>query len=228
MSPSATAPSDLPKVNPGGQLQAESAPPSHSSLPASSANNNSSTYTPNHDINSTPPLDPSIREAVSEELYKRYKQSRRDMAEKDETEKAKLKEKDASLQDGWDQLSDHLKASTRAQADDIPRKLRMIGYYMAKDADAKTNGHILETFSEAELEFLGEVEHDRWAAERMKSGWTSSEQRNSTTQQTPFFVPYSQLEQKWKDVDKDMVKGVPEILKKSGYRIYKREENTKL
>ncbi|KAF3929809.1 hypothetical protein AA313_de0201202 [Arthrobotrys entomopaga] len=151
----------------------------------------------------------------------RYKQSRHDMAEKDASEKLNLKGNDASLQEGWDQLPDHLKASTRAQADDIPRKLQLIGYTMAKDGDENAKGEILEEFSEDQLEFLGEVEHNRWAAERINSGWQASGQRNSTTQQTPFFVPYSELEQKWKDVDKDMVKGVPELLRKSGYRIYK-------
>ncbi|KAK6541115.1 hypothetical protein TWF694_008488 [Orbilia ellipsospora] len=170
-----------------------------------------------------PPLDPTIREAVAQGLYIRYKQSRHDMAEKDATEKSKLKENDASLQEGWNQLPDHLKASTRAQADDIPRKLQLIGYTMIKEGTEKAaKGEILEEFSEDQLEFLGEVEHNRWAAERIKSGWQASGQRNSTTQQTPFFVPYSELEQKWKDVDKDMVKGVPELLRKSGYRIYKK------
>ncbi|KAF3919528.1 hypothetical protein ABW20_dc0101487 [Dactylellina cionopaga] len=181
---------------------------SHGSLPAPS------------NENPAPSLDPSIREVVAQELYKRYKLSRLQMAQNNETETSALKENDASFQDTWDKLPDRLKTSTRAQADDIPRKLQLLGYFIAKDSDKIADGQILETFTVEQLEFLGEVEHNRWAEERMASGWQASGQRDSTTQQTPFFVPYAELEQKWKDVDKDMVNGIPEILRNSGYKIY--------
>lgn len=137
------------------------------------------------------------------------------------------KSKDASLQENWESLPEHLKASTRAQADDIPRKLELIGCQMAKADDETTNGlQLVEKFTPDQLEYLGEVEHDRWVAERIKSGWQAAGQRDSSAQKTPFFTPYTELEQKWKDVDKFMVEGIFEILGLSGYRVFKRNSGT--
>ncbi|EWC45152.1 hypothetical protein DRE_06040 [Drechslerella stenobrocha 248] len=172
-----------------------------------------------------PPLDPALRETLAQELYKRYKLSRLRMAANNEAEISALKESDASFHESWNDLADHLKQSTRSQADDVPRKLQLIGYSLAKaDAAAAAGKQTLDAFSEEQLEFLGEVEHDRWVAERMKSGWQAAAGRDSTAQKTPFFVPYADLEQKWKDVDKDMVRCVPEVLAKAGYRIYRVKE----
>ncbi|KAK6330309.1 hypothetical protein TWF730_004802 [Orbilia blumenaviensis] len=192
--------SSAPALASGAQMS--QAPAQNSSLPATPA----------------PPLDPAIREFVAQELYKRYKLTRASMGSDTESEK----QKDASLQETWESLPEHLKASTRAQADDIPRKLQLLGYSMTNGGENIAVGRErLEKFTAEQLEYLGEVEHDRWVAERIRSGWQASGQRNSSTQQTPFFVPYAELEQKWKDVDKFMVDGIPEILGRSGYRIHR-------
>ncbi|KAK6505457.1 hypothetical protein TWF481_007358 [Arthrobotrys musiformis] len=170
------------------------------------------------------PLDPAIREFVAQELYKRYKHIRASIDQNNEPTTSK----DASLQNTWEFLPEHLKASTRAQAEDIPRKLGLVGYFMAKADDEMTNGlQSIEKFTPDQLEYLGEVEHDRWVAERIKSGWQVAEQRDSSSRETPFFVPYVELEQKWKDVDKFMVEGVIDILGLSGYRVFRRGPGTK-
>ncbi|KAK6533051.1 hypothetical protein TWF281_007212 [Arthrobotrys megalospora] len=188
---------------PASGAQTSQAPAQSSSLPATPA----------------PPLDPTIREFVAQELYKRYKQTRASMGSNNESEKSK----DASLQETWESLPEHLKASTRAQADDIPRKLELLGYRMAKNGDAATNGlQPIEKFTPEQLEYLGEVEHDRWVAERIRSGWEASGKRDSSSQKTPFFVPYADLEQKWKDVDKFMVEGMFEILGLTGYKVFEK------
>ncbi|KAF3175200.1 hypothetical protein TWF225_000909 [Orbilia oligospora] len=162
------------------------------------------------------PLDPAIREFVAQELYKRYKLIRASM----DSDNEPAKSKDASLQDDWESLPEHLKASTRAQADDIPRKLELTGYQMSKANDETKDGlQPIEKFTPEQLEYLGEVEHDRWVSERIKSGWQAAGKRDSSAQKTPFFTPYAELEQKWKDVDKFMVEGIFEILGLAGYRV---------
>ena len=67
-------------------------------------------------------LEPSLRETLAQGLYKRYKLIRLEISENDE-EKESIKTDDASFQESWNSLPEHLKDSTRAQADDIPRKL---------------------------------------------------------------------------------------------------------
>ncbi|KAK6342760.1 hypothetical protein TWF718_008148 [Orbilia javanica] len=171
-------------------------------------------------VTPAPPLDPAIREFVAQGLYKRYKMIRASMDSNDESAKSK----DASLQENWESLPEHLKISTRAQADDIPRKLELIGCFMAKVDDGTTNGlQLVEKFTPEQLDYLGEVEHDRWVAERIKSGWQAAGQRDSSSQKTPFFTPYAELEQKWKDVDKFMVEGIFEILGLSGYKVFQKD-----
>ncbi|KAF3217499.1 hypothetical protein TWF192_003470 [Orbilia oligospora] len=167
--------------------------------------------------NTTPvapaPLDPAIREFVAQELYKRYKLIRASM----DSDNEPAKSKDASLQEDWESLPEHLKASTRAQADDIPRKLELTGYHMSKANDETKDGlQPVKKFTPEQLEYLGEVEHDRWVSERIKSGWQAAGKRDSSAQKTPFFTPYAELEQKWKDVDKFMVEGIFEILGLAG------------
>ena len=70
----------------------------------------------------------------------------------------------------WDELSGELKESTRAQADDIPRKLRACNCFML----AEDRGDPLvrvNAFTSEELEMLGEMEHERFNAERLQRQW---------------------------------------------------------
>ena len=48
--------------------------------------------------------------------------------------------------------------------------------------------------------------------------------RNSKQRTTPFLVPWRDLTQEWKDVDRVMVEVVPRVLATAGYRIYKMKE----
>lgn len=48
--------------------------------------------------------------------------------------------------------------------------------------------------------------------------------RNSKQRTTPFIVPWRDLTQEWKDVDRVMVEVVPTVLKTAGYRMYKMKE----
>lgn len=49
--------------------------------------------------------------------------------------------------------------------------------------------------------------------------------RNSKQRTTPFLVPWHDLTQEWKDVDRVMVECVPRVLATAGYRMYKMKEN---
>ena len=67
----------------------------------------------------------------------------------------------------WASLSAHLRESNRAQARHVSVKLAAIGCALAPLTGRR------EPFvsTEAEVERLGELEHDRWVAERRASGW---------------------------------------------------------
>jgi hypothetical protein len=44
-------------------------------------------------------------------------------------------------------------------------------------------------FTEAKIEALAEMEHDRWMAERLLNGWIHSEHRDPDKKISPYLVP---------------------------------------
>ena len=164
----------------------------------------------------SPKLPPTLREKLAEGLFETYKKKREQMAKTDEERKAL--QSDKSMED-WDELPGELKESTRAQADDIPRKLRAVGCFMLNEERSDPLIHVSE-FSTEELDMLSEMEHERFNAERLQRQWRMGP-RNSGLRTTPFLVPWRDLTQDWKDVDRVMVECAPRVLAKAGYYIYR-------
>lgn len=164
----------------------------------------------------SPKLPPSLREKLAEGLFETYKKQRQLMATTEEEKKALAS--DRSMQD-WDELPGELKESTRAQADDIPRKLRAVGYFMLNEERSDPFIHVPE-FTSEDLDLLAEMEHERFNAERLQRQWRMGP-RNSKQRTTPFIIPWRDLTQEWRDVDRVMVECVPRVLDEAGYRIYR-------
>ncbi|WPG99166.1 Hypothetical protein R9X50_00197700 [Acrodontium crateriforme] len=168
----------------------------------------------------SPKLPPALREKLAEGLFETYKKRREVMAKTDEERKALLS--DRSMRD-WEDLAAELKESTRAQADDIPRKLRAVNCFML-EADRTEPLIRVPAFSEEDLDILSEMEHERFNAERLQRQWRMGP-RNSKQRTTPFLVPWRDLTQEWRDVDRVMVECVPRILDKAGWKIYKMQND---
>lgn len=171
----------------------------------------------------SPKLQPALREKLAQGLFETYKRQRELMATTDAQKKGL--ETDRSYCD-WEDLSGELKESTRAQADDIPRKLRATGCFMLNDGAQEPRGEPfvqVKKFGETELLMLSEMEHERFNAERLQRQWRMGP-RNGKQRMTPFLVPWRDLTQEWKDVDTVMVECVPAILEAAGWRIYRTVE----
>lgn len=164
-----------------------------------------------------PKLQPALREKLAQGLFETYKKRREDMCKSDAEREAL--DSDRSMRD-WDELAPELKESTRAQADDIPRKLRAMNCFMLHDMNRGPPLVPVPQFSEDELDVLSEMEHERFNAERLQRQWRMGP-RNSKQRTTPFLVPWRDLTQEWKDVDRVMVECVPRILERAGWRIYR-------
>ena len=169
----------------------------------------------------SPKLPPALRERLAEGLFETYKRRRLDMA-KSEAERTNIIETDRSIRD-WEDLAPELKESTRAQADDIPRKLRAVRCFMLEEDRSDPLIRVPE-FSTEDLDMLSEMEHERFNAERLQRQWRLGS-RNSKQRTTPFLVPWRDLTQEWKDVDRVMVECVPRILDKAGWKIYRMRED---
>lgn len=116
---------------------------------------------------------------------------------------------------GWEELPDHLRESNRAQAADIPEKLRAIGCSLHKAG----GGGRPVSFTEDEIELMSEMEHDRWVAERRADGWTLGEERDVVNKITPDLVSWEELPENVREWDREAVRGIPELVASAGLGI---------
>lgn len=114
----------------------------------------------------------------------------------------------------WAALDEALKASNRSQAADITAKLRAIGC-IAVPGDG-SNGFV---FTSAELELLAEREHQRWVAERRSNGWTLGPARDPARLVTPHLVPYRDLPEEIRELDREAVRSIPSLLLEVGLEV---------
>jgi len=119
----------------------------------------------------------------------------------------------------WERLEEEKRESSRAHADSIPHKLRLIKCFTSPEQE---NRQPLEGFTRGDLEKLAIEEHDRWCAERLQKQWRLGP-RDPSARSSPFFVPWSDMTEEWQDVDRKIVERYPEILKKHGLMIYRTE-----
>ncbi len=71
-------------------------------------------------------------------------------------------------------------------------------------------------------EAIAENAHEVWARERMDSGWAFGETRDDTKKLHPDLVPYSDLEETEKNVDRQMSLKTIKLVKKLGFQISRR------
>lgn len=119
----------------------------------------------------------------------------------------------------WEDLPETLRASNRAQAADLGNKLRTVGCDLVPttDWDAPPS-----PFTEAEVEHLAELEHQRWEAERREDGWRLGPERDPDRKLSPYLVPWEKLAEEVKNNDRDAIRALPTFLARAGFAITRR------
>jgi hypothetical protein len=136
----------------------------------------------------------------------------------------------------YDQLSAHLKQQNRENVLDISHKLASVGCVMIP---AKGSVPIF-AFSDADLEKLSEMEHDRWLRAKVAAGWRYGPERDDEKRTNPAVLPWRKLSaEEWaqldpalaaamgseplpeeeKEKDRALVRAIPKILAKAGYAV---------
>ena len=118
----------------------------------------------------------------------------------------------------WDELPEDMRDANRAQAADIPNKLHMLGYELAHRQGIKAAEMHLDP---ARAEAVAKHEHDRWANERLRSGWTYGNPRDNARKQHPLLVDWDQLPEEAKDKDRDTVSHLPALIERAGFQVRK-------
>lgn len=116
----------------------------------------------------------------------------------------------------WDSLAETLKDSNRDQARDIEAKLAAIGCRIVPAGAASQPVLHLES---AEIERLAHLEHARWVRERLADGWHRGETKDVQARRSPDPVPWSELSEPARQLDRDTVRRIPGFLADLGFAV---------
>ncbi len=128
---------------------------------------------------------------------------------------------DPALRD-WDALAEPLRASSRHQAADIERKLASIGCEARPAPEVAGEPVDLEP---EEIEALARLEHFRWVEDRLRQGWSLGTSRDVAGKRSPYLVPWNELSEDVRDLDRDAVRLIPRLLADSGLRIVRHRDS---
>jgi len=123
----------------------------------------------------------------------------------------------------WRDLHEKYRASNRAQAADLGEKLRVIGCGLAPLAEWDSPEASL---TDAEIEILAILEHERFVEERLAAGWRPGprpDPGDSEAKTSPYLVPWEELVgeegERVRDLDRSAVSNIPGLLARAGYRL---------
>jgi PAS domain S-box-containing protein len=121
----------------------------------------------------------------------------------------------------WDELPRRLKESNLRQAEDIWKTLHMIqctiGFY-------SSGREPLFVFTDKEIEFLAEKEHQLWVDERVRKGWVCGTMRDDQQKIHDCIVPWAELSEEQREKDRSAVRALPTILARVYLKIVRLEQ----
>jgi class 3 adenylate cyclase len=116
----------------------------------------------------------------------------------------------------WDELGDDHRDANRAQAADIPAKLRALGWEVTAGAGSAP---ATLTMTDEQVERLAVREHDRWMSERRRQGWTHAPVRDDARRHHPSIVPWEALSRAEREKDRNAVRNLGRLVERAGLRL---------
>jgi hypothetical protein len=111
----------------------------------------------------------------------------------------------------WESLDASYRNASRHQADHLNAKLATLDCRAVREELVESF-----TFAPLEVERLAVIEHQRWAADRYLDGWTYAPARDNARKHHPQLIPYANLTEPMKDLDRFAVRLAPTLLARSG------------
>jgi len=107
----------------------------------------------------------------------------------------------------WASLDESYRDASRNQSDHVAAKLALLNCRATDNPS-----HARFTFDPDDVERLSRIEHDRWAADRYLAGWTHAPERDNERKHHPDLVPFDDLPEPIKDLDRFAVRLMPALL----------------
>lgn len=117
----------------------------------------------------------------------------------------------------FSELPDSLKYSNLRQARSIAKKLDLMGWEIRPEG---SEGEVITEIPDDIVETLAILEHDEWVRERLGYGWTYGEIKDNENKISPYLVPYDELSQEIKNLDRDTIRNIPTLLGMIGMAAY--------
>ena len=151
----------------------------------------------------------SYREEIAQSIHKNYLIS----LEKQEERKDNMNPNNCI----WGELNEEFKEENRLQADDFIGKLFLI------DCSIEPIGVSSDDFTltEEEIEFLAKAEHIRWMQSKQKGGWIYGNKKDIEKKISPYMVSWSELDEDARNLDRDPIRNISNILKDTSIGIYR-------
>jgi hypothetical protein len=118
----------------------------------------------------------------------------------------------------WEQLSEELKESNRLVADRIPKELEAVNCGFFLDVKEKQE---LMAFKPEEIECMAKIEHACWLDDKINAGWKHGLIKDDKAKIHPHLIEWTDLPEDIKEIDRELVKSIPEKLASLGYVIYR-------
>lgn len=116
----------------------------------------------------------------------------------------------------WQDLPEDYREANRSQVADIPFKLGLVGYELSSGPGLHPKGMNLTA---EQIEMLAKKEHERWAMERERSGWTYGSHRDDARKHHPNMVPWEHLPDSEKEKDRETIRDLPKLIELAGLRL---------
>jgi hypothetical protein len=107
----------------------------------------------------------------------------------------------------WSGLTPEQRGFSLAAADDVALKFARIGCELVPDAPGQPGF----AFRAGEVEHLAELEHERWCRERTALGWKLGPY-DEQAKTHPDLVPWAELSEERRQIDRDHVLALPQLL----------------
>lgn len=113
----------------------------------------------------------------------------------------------------WEDLPERYRADNRMVADCYQLKLRDIGCRIVSQSDRRFPPFRLRHDEE---EDLARAEHDRWMVAKVADGWRFGPVRDDAERLHPDIVPFDDLSEEIKDLDREQVRLITRIVARQG------------